>query len=537
MYLITHGGKEYMKQIQLLDCTLRDGGHITNSYFGKDVMQSVIHYLEQSCIEIIEVGFLQNCDFDENRAMYNNVAQVQQVLNCKSSETKYSLMAQADLYSFDKLEQNNGFIDLIRISFHDIHISEGLTACREVMKKGYPCSVNPINLLGYSDKDVLELIDKVNEIHPYAFAIVDTFGSLLRSDLKRLYFMIDNNLNKDIKLAVHLHENQALSYSLAQDFIEMSTPYRDLMIDGSLYGMGRVPGNLCIELIMSYMNRTQGANYNLDPVFDAIDEHISKIKKHTPWGYATPYALAGRFKVHRSYAEYLMNKGKLKTKQINQILSMIDKSKSSTFDREYIENLYIEYQSIKIDDADSITQLERQFNGKELLLVGPGKSLITQRLLIKTFIHNHHIPVIAANFVWEDIVADYCFFTNIRRYEEFRNKVTTEDVIITSNLLPLNLPYTYALNYSEYAFCKDAILDNCMIMLLKFLRRIGIKSIYMVGFDGFGEEQNFALSSMEHDVAEPLEQEQVVRFLNEMRNSGLLINFVTHSKYDVKEQP
>ena len=48
--------------------------------------------------------------------------------------------------------------------------------------------------MGYSDKDLLWIFEQVNEIHPWQFSIVDTFGSMRRRDLERIVSMADHNL-------------------------------------------------------------------------------------------------------------------------------------------------------------------------------------------------------------------------------------------------------------------------------------------------------------------------------------------------------
>ena len=52
--------KNNMNGIELLDCTLRDGGHITGSYFGKEVIYDIAQKMIQSRIDILEVGFLKD---------------------------------------------------------------------------------------------------------------------------------------------------------------------------------------------------------------------------------------------------------------------------------------------------------------------------------------------------------------------------------------------------------------------------------------------------------------------------------------------
>ncbi len=495
-----------MKNIQLLDCTLRDGGHINNSEFGEDVIKAIIRNLMQSRIDIIEAGFLQDCEYNRDRAMFNNIEEAKRILPPKSEGTGFALMAQADLYDFSKLEKCDGTVEYIRVSFHDVHVEEGFEACARVIEKGYKCFVNPINIMGYTDAQILGFIKRVNELGAYCFTMVDTFGAMQRQDLVRLCNLIDHNLNRDIRIAVHLHENQSLSFSLAQNFIDIKSPTRDICIDGSLHGMGRVPGNLCIELMLKYMNENYGTAYDIEPVYDAIDEYIMEIKRRIPWGYSIPYALSAQHKVHRTYAEYLMERGRLKTKQINQILSQIDAGHKTRFDREYIDSLYAAYQSHSIDDAsgrEAFSKLICSGNASSgitaarILIIGPGPSIRSHRQDIEDYIYSASPYVISANFIWEDVKSDCAFFTNIRRWETFHDKSGCDTKVISSNLMDAGYEYDIAVNYSDYAYFRDMIADNCILMLLRLLDTLGVKNVAFAGFDGFRDGPNFALNGME----------------------------------------
>lgn len=197
---------------------------------------------------------------------------------------------------------------------------------RRIKELGYKVSINPINIMGYSDKDLLWIFEQVNEIHPWQFSIVDTFGSMRRRDLERIVSMADHNLAPDIRLALHLHENMALSFCLAQEFLDKHLR-RDLAVDGSLMGMGRIPGNLPIELIADYMNEYFGGHYNIDDLMDAIQDHIAPIKGNCAWGYTPAYFLSAKFNLHRNYAEHYLGKGDLTNRDINHILAAIAPNK------------------------------------------------------------------------------------------------------------------------------------------------------------------------------------------------------------------
>lgn len=524
-----------MKKIELLDCTLRDGGHLTGSYFGKKVIFDIAQKLVQARIDILEVGFLKDCKFDPDYALYNNVAEAMSLLPPKANGVKYALLVQQDQYDDSKLEPCNGDIEIVRVSFHDYDLEEGLEFARRIVAKGYKVYINPINLLGYTDQQVLEIIRKVNNIHPYAFSIVDTFGSLLKADLTRLLYLIDNNLDESINLGLHLHENQSLSYSLAQAFIEMRPPKRGISVDGSLYGMGRIPGNLCIELIMEYMNRAHAAGYNMEPVYDAIDEYIVDIKKRIPWGYSTAYALSAQHRVHRTFAEYLQDKGTLKTKQINQILSMIAPDRKTRWDKSYIEQLYIEYQSRAVDDRDTIEALKQAVSGKTVLLLASGSSINGAEDSIREICSREDVVSISANFIWDTFPCEYAFFSNFKRWDFYGSATTDSRKIITSNLLSTDTAADYVVNYADYAFSHNRLFDNCGIMLMKLMVCLGASQILLAGFDGFSDGTNFAVHHLEKEIrSKDWEINNEMRTLIAEIGAQVPVRFLTPSLYESK---
>ena len=201
-----------MNTTKLLDCTLRDGGYINDWNFGFHTIKSIIRQLVESQVDYVEVGFLRNCQYDRNKALYNNCGEIVPVLPQKRGNTLFTAMALHNRYDINKLEDYDGkTIDAIRVTFHDYDIDEGLSFIEKAKEKGYKVFCNPINIMGYSDEMILNLLEKVNTIRPYAFSIVDTFGSMMKSDLLRIYSLIEHNLDNSIVIGLHLHENLALS--------------------------------------------------------------------------------------------------------------------------------------------------------------------------------------------------------------------------------------------------------------------------------------------------------------------------------------
>lgn len=522
-----------MGNIKLLDCTLRDGGYINEWNFGSHTIKDIIRKLVESQVDYIEVGFLRDCQYDENIAVFNNCTQIANVLPEKRENTQFTAMALHNMYDVDKLEDYDGkTIDALRVTFHEYDIDEGLEYIRKAISKGYNVFANPINIMGYSDAEILRLLGKINQIKPYAFSIVDTFGSMMKDDLLRIYSLIEHNLDPSIVIGLHLHENLGLSYSLAQEFVSMKASSRDCVIDASMLGMGRAPGNLCMELIMDYMNKNQTGSYNVNPVLDGIDDHIIQLKSIEPWGYSTPYALSAKFNLHRNYAEFLMGKGRLRAKQINQILASIEDDKKTTYDEEYAEYLYQKFQNHEIEDKELVDKLQKALSGRKILILAPGSSIAEKKEDIQNYIDREHPVVFAANFSPDAYEKDYIFCSNAMRYEVLKNNKENTPILITSNLLDVCEKEEQILNFTELSFDELGSCDNCVIMLIKLLIRLEIKEVMLAGFDGYKETgNNYVHSYMLSQYTKGQEENVKIRKYISSLCSKIALHFLTESLY------
>ncbi len=497
-------------------------------------MKDIIKKLVESQVDYAEIGFLRNCQYNKDVAIFNGCGEMRNILPEKRGNTLFTAMALHNKYNIDRLEKYDGrTIDALRVTFHDYDIEDGLMFVEKAMDKGYKVFVNPINIMGYSDEMILRLIERINQIKPYAFSIVDTFGSMMKEDLMRIYSLTEHNLEKAVVIGLHLHENLALSFSLAQDFISLKSSARECVIDASMLGMGRAPGNLCMELIMDYMNRTQGGVYNVNPVLDGIDDHIARWKKTEPWGYNTAYALSAKFNLHRNYAEFLLGKGRLRAKQINQILAGIEEGKKTAYDEEYAEKLYQSFQNHEIKDDALIERLKDRVSGKKVLVLAPGASIIKEGERITWFIEKYRPIVISANFNPEEFKKDYIFCSNAMRYEALKGQENDTEILITSNLLDLCEKEKNILNFAELSFDEMGCCDNCVIMLIKLLIRLNAEDVYTAGFDGYREEGNdYVHSYMVSQHTRGWEENiRIKRYVLELKKKVNIV-FLTESVYE-----
>ena len=473
--------------IKLLDCTRRDGGYVNDWVWGYDVAKSIMQYLAQAGTDIIEVGFLRDVGgYNRNITVCNEIEELNQLLPKQPNTCMFSAMVMRSNYHIEKLSPYSGEgIELIRVTAHDYDIDEGLRFAEQVKEKGYKVSVNPINIMGYTDGEILNIVGRVNEICPYQFSIVDTFGSMKQSDLERIVNLIDHNLHENIRLGLHLHENMSLGCLLAQKFVNMRL-HHAVTVDGSLMGIGRNPGNLPIELIADYLNENRNRQYDINYMLDAIDDYISPIKGETLWGYTTSYFLSARFNLHRNYAEYYLNKGNLTNRDINQIFERYDRKKATVFDQAYADEMYEEYLSRTIKDEADRKMLAEQLTNRDIILLAPGNTINKYEQEIKKHIECENSIVISVNFIPCNYPVDYVFFSNNRRWEQYRREVCGK-VILTSNIGRQEADYCVDYNSLKLYLDKD---NNGLLMLLNLLHELNIYQVNIAGADGYGADED-----------------------------------------------
>jgi 4-hydroxy 2-oxovalerate aldolase len=312
---------------------------------------------------------------------------------------------------------------------------------------------------------------------------------------------------------------------------------RQMIVDGSIYGMGKGAGNAPLELIAMHMNNVHGSHYHISQILEAIDANISQFYHPATWGYNMFYYLAASNDCHPNYVSYLMNKRTLSVKSINTILTSLQGEKKLLYDKNYIEQLYADYQMNVVNDNDAIDKLSLLLNTAKLLLLGPGKTIGTQNSRIREYINKAKPVVISINQIPKDFTSDYIFISNAKRYVQLATQLCQEQhvLIATSNVTGTNEnAFDYELNYGDLIDPDADIIDNSLVMLIKALIKIGCKEVALAGFDGYRHEtSNYYNDSMEYafvkDKVDYLNS-YTKKFLAEIR-SQISVTFITDSQY------
>ena len=525
-----------MISCNILDCTLRDGGYINNFCFGKNVIQDTVKKLSDANTDIIECGFLKSNSSNLDQSLYGSVEMIEKYISPKSSNSIYVAMIAYGDISIDEISECSGeSIDGIRLTFHPSDIEQAFSFGKELQKKKYKVFMQPVGTTSYTEDELLSLVDKVNLLNPFAFYMVDTLGTMFNTDLLNMFHLIDNSLSENIRLGFHSHNNLQLSFSNAITLLNENTN-RNIIIDASVFGMGRGAGNLCTELIMEYINTNIGNKYDIIPVLEIYDEYINKIRLEYKWGYSLPYFIAASNQCHPNYATHLINKQTMSIKQISVVLSSMDYDKKSLYDEKYIESLYIAYQKHVVDDSLVLQRIKNEIGNRDIVILAPGKSVSKNKELIQQHCIKNNSVVFSVNHIPKDIQINYLFVSNYKRIKKMNELNNVSRVIVTSNLL-YNCPdNAMIINYSDYLNDDSVISDNAGLMLMNFLRVVGVKKISLAGFDGFSlnsTENYYDFDYMNSTEYENLiDKTQAIAKKIKSLSNHIRIEFLTESQYE-----
>ena len=519
--------------VKALDCTLRDGGYVNLWNFGAENVRKIVNNLTESRVEFVELGFLKPCQYEINKTLFNSVDDFDKFIpKSRSGKTLYLGMITFGQFDLSLIpERKNTNVDGFRIIFKKPQWKEALEYCKKVKEKGYKIFINPMHTYNYSDRELLDLVDGINEVMPYGMSIVDTMGIMRSQQLLHIFSLIDSNLNSKIGVCFHSHNNLQLSFSNAQALLATNTK-RELIIDSSVRGMGRGAGNLCTELLLQYLNDNFEKKYNLIPILKIIDEQIDKIYVTNPWGYNIPYYLAASMKCHPNYASFLTDKASISVESMSEILALIPENKKSNYDEKLIQELYLRYQENEINDTHTLENLRNNIANRDVLIIAPGKSINLYKDKILSYIKENNPYVISINFRSEVFDVDNVFISNARRFSE---QTSLENVLVTSNIKSENV---ITFNYGSY-LNNSEMADNSCLMLLKILIKAGIKNVVFAGMDGFSNgNDNYFDSSMVNNakLGEFDKRNEVMHKMLQSLVKSINMKFLTPSLYEKEHE-
>lgn len=339
-----------MKKRLLLDCTIRDGGYINQWEFGQEHARGIYSGLLAAGVDFLELGFLDTKA--EERAGHTrfpeiasigrlfSVSGTADVLGAEEAKDQSGvqhscLLAMVDLGAQDPTAlsippRDAAAPDGLRVMFKKEQRREAMRVCEALKEKGYLALLQPVSVTDYTEEELQNLITLSNAARPDALFIVDTYGLLQHRELMRYVDLLDDRLRPEIALGYHGHNNFQMAYANGMTFLARDTE-RDLIVDGSLYGMGKSAGNAPTELLTMHMQQEYGRAFRIEEILEAIEAHILPLYQTPGWGYGLDYFLAAYHGCHPNYVHHYREQGK-SAREIHGLLKRLSPQRRLRFE-------------------------------------------------------------------------------------------------------------------------------------------------------------------------------------------------------------
>ena len=156
------------KQINILDCTLRDGGYVNDFNFSNRDIKRTIKKLLKSNIEIIECGFLDSQKGKENDCTrFKTYEVLENLVGDLTLNENQLLVAMVDLNSYDLTTLPNikkdSKVTGIRLAYRKTNYLEAIEQAKILKEKGFNVFMQPMSTVSFSNEELKEMIDMLTE--------------------------------------------------------------------------------------------------------------------------------------------------------------------------------------------------------------------------------------------------------------------------------------------------------------------------------------------------------------------------------------
>ena len=78
-----------MGNINILDCTMRDGGYINDWNFGEEAIKEIGKRIISSGVEYFEIGFMRDVTYNPDKTLFPGNEEIAKIIAPKDPNVKY----------------------------------------------------------------------------------------------------------------------------------------------------------------------------------------------------------------------------------------------------------------------------------------------------------------------------------------------------------------------------------------------------------------------------------------------------------------
>ena len=386
-------------KINILDCTLRDGGYYNNWYFEKDLINEYLKVMDILKIDYVEIGFrfLDNIK-SKGPTAYSEESFLKTLKIPKKLKIGIMINA-ADFVSkkniIDLAKKNfklkkKSLISLVRIACHHNEVEGIIPLISWLKKSGYKVGVNIMQVPELKPNEIKKIVSIIKSAKADVIYFADSLGSLNPLETKKIIKNIKYNWRGSI--GIHAHDNMGKALENSIEAINNSVNW----IDCTVTGMGRGPGNTQTEYLLLELNKKdKKKNESIIYLFNLIKNYFEPLKLKYKWGVNPFYYFAGLNSIHPSFVQGMLSDERFDSENIYSNLNYLSTVGGKKFSNELISLGENFYRNIQKGNWSPKSLVEK----KKILIIGPGNSVLKYNKKILSFIKKNKPIVLVLNAI------------------------------------------------------------------------------------------------------------------------------------------
>ena len=492
-----------MRNVEILDCTFRDGGYYTNWDFDGNLVNRYLASLETLGVRLVEIGFFSRNVKDYRGSHYYSRAGLINRMSIPS-EIKLGVMINAAEFSYFNTDAElQNFLSLLdkRLSFVRLachhHELETMRIVIPVLNQlGFDVGINLMKMETASDEVLAQFVSISNDYEVKWLYLADSFGSCTPQFVTTRFKYL-RELGWSGSMGFHSHDNCGLAMANVFGAIDGDVQ----LIDSTILGMGRGPGNVKTEqLIAALYLLEEPIASSLDgflALYELVEEYFLPLQKQKKWGASIPYSVSAIKRIHPSFGQEMVRQNYSPASVINSLVRI---GKSGSVYDEQILNQFLDVRAEPTAiEEKSLNRVRKKLDGNTVVIVGSGDAQCSLTQLEQLKNRNSFVIGLNVPTALDPKICDLLTVSQPVRFDQ------VSEFIADRLEMPVLTPSTIAKEADDPRFipyglegAQEVDIDSrgCRIpeplvvgYALSFALSCKPKSIILIGVSGFGLDQ------------------------------------------------
>lgn len=512
--------------VKILDCTIRDGGHLNEWRFEPEVVRAAYFAAQRAGVDYFEVGYrYPRTERNLGEFAHCTDAWLKEVLPPGQGSPAVTVMLDAGrCHTGDFLPCGHpeSRVQAVRVAAYPYELERAFGLLQSLLDLGYEVFLNLMASSELGETELIQLRDFGMKTRVSALCFADSFGSFrpehVREQVERL-----NPLGYP-RLGFHPHNNLQLAFANSLTAVECGVE----VIDASILGMGRGAGNLPVELWVGHLEWSGERQLNAAPYLNVIDRHFNRLREEVAWGYSLAGLMSGLSNLHPYYVNGMVEEGLYTTDEMWNALSVIKAECPISYSAERLKQVMdkrgyvpltkerakavsqaLVHQIHTSADKDAVQEngfaLEQIHSDRHFLVIATGPSVLREREAIKSFSAAYNCVTIGVNHLAGLYEPDYHVFVSRKRFERYAPSLSARSQLLLPAFFGRDYVQSIVDRPVKYFNCEapssgtippwENGKQNCLALnvstsaiLLAFA--MGASTISVVGMDGYMAEND-----------------------------------------------